>query len=406
MNASSASTAVPDLPHLPRWPRFTAAQIEAAERVLRSGRVNYWTGDECRLFEEEFAEFVGSRYAVAVANGTVALELALRALGVSHGDEVLVPSATFIATASAVVACGARPICVDVDLDSQSMTRATLEPHLTERTRGIVPVHLLGWPAPMSEILEFAREHELFVLEDCAQAHGATYKGQTVGSLGDAAAFSFCQDKILTTGGEGGMVVTSHERVWRRVWEQKDHGKSYDAVFHRDHPPGFRWVHESFGTNARMTELQAAIGREGLVELPEWLERRKKNAAHLDEFFAELPYFRVPSVPDHCRHAYYKYGVFVQPEELPNGWSRDALLQRIVSKGVPCYQGICPEIYREKAFPNAGWAPEGRHENAQKIWETGLMFLVHPPLGEDHMAHVVRALGEAVSEMEASVKPC
>ncbi len=238
------------------WPHFEADEIQAAMEVLQSGKVNYWSGKEGREFEREFASFTGCKYAVAVANGTLALELALRALGVGPGDEVITTARTFIASASCAVAVGARPVLADVDRDSGNMTAASIRAVLTPRTRAIVVVHLGGWPCEMDPILELARERSIRVIEDCAQAHGATYEGRPIGSMGDVAAFSFCQDKIMTTAGEGGMITLNSTEMFERAWAYKDDGKSYDAVYRRAHPPGYRWLRESWGSNWRLTEVQ------------------------------------------------------------------------------------------------------------------------------------------------------
>ncbi|REF36111.1 DegT/DnrJ/EryC1/StrS family aminotransferase [Thermasporomyces composti] len=380
----------------PPWPFIADDEIAAAVEVLRSGRINYWTGEEGRAFEREFAAAIGAAHAVAVSNGTVALELALRAVGVGPGDEVVVPARTFVATASAAVALGARPVVADIDPVTQTLTADTVRAVLTPRTRAIVPVHLGGWPAPMPELLALADEHGLVVVEDCAQAHGATLDGRSVGTFGHAAAWSFCQDKILTTAGEGGMVTTNDEAVWRAVWEYKDHGKSYDAVYHRAHPPGFRWLHESFGTNARMTEVQAALGRRALAKLPEWTRRRRHNAAILDDGLADVPGLRVVVPPPNVGHAYYKYYVFVEPERLAPGWDRDRIMTAVEAEGVPCFQGACAEIYLEKAFDVVG-RPAERRPVARKLGETSLMLLVHPTLDDDAMKDTVAALTKVMT---------
>ena len=294
--------------------------------VLQSGRVNYWTGQEGRKFEEEYAAFVGAKYAVALMNGSVALEAALVALGMAPGDEVVVTSRTFIASASCVIMQGGRPVMADVEPVSQNITAETIAAALTLRTKGIIAVHLAGWPCDMDPIMNLAREKDLWVIEDCAQANGATYKGRQVGSMGDVAAFSFCQDKIITTGGEGGMVTTNSHDIWDKIWSYKDHGKSFDAVYHREHPPGFRWLHESFGTNWRMTEMQAAIGRMHLRKLPQWLTLRRRNAAVLTDGFSRIPGLRLTIPPPDIEHAYYKYYVFVEPAALKSDWSRDRIM--------------------------------------------------------------------------------
>ena len=205
-------------------------------QVFRSGKVNYWTGGRAAV-RVRVCGISGCKHAVALANGTVALECALKALGVGPGDEVITTSRTFIASASCAVMLGARPVFADVDRESQNITAESIRRVLTPRTKAIVAVHLAGWPCEMDDILALAHERGIKVVEDCAQAHGATYKGRPVGSLGDVAAFSFCQDKIMTTAGEGGMVTTNSEELWNAMWSLKDHGKSYDAVYHREHAP-------------------------------------------------------------------------------------------------------------------------------------------------------------------------
>ena len=289
------------------WPVFEPDEIEAVSEVLRSGKVNYWTGSVGREFEKEYAAVLGVPYAVALHNGTQALELALYALGVGDGDEVITTPRTFIASASAAVMRGAVPVMAEIDRDSGNITAESIRAVLTPRTRAIIVVHLAGWPADMAPIMALAREHNLYVIEDCAQAHGAMYQGQHVGTIGDVGCFSFCQDKIMTTGGEGGLLVTRDEDVWRKAWAFKDHGKSFDAIYHKEHPLGFRWLHESFGTNWRMLEVQAAIGRLQLQKLPGWTRQRQRNAAVLTERFASLPALRVPVVPEGSEHAQYKY---------------------------------------------------------------------------------------------------
>lgn len=377
------------------WPSFTPEEADAVQRVLLSNRVNYWTGTEGREFEEEFAAHCLVKHAIALANGTVALELALHALGIGPGDEVITTARTFIASASCIVMCGATPIIADVDPDSQNITADTIRPLITSRTKAIVAVHLAGWPCDMEPIMALANEYGLKVIEDCAQCHGAMYKGRPIGSLGHVAAFSFCQDKIMTTGGEGGMLVTDDAALWEKAWAFKDHGKSYNAVYNRQHPPGFRWVHESFGTNMRMTEMQSAIGRIQLQRLPEWVAVRRRNADVLAEEFSSIDALRVTTPSADVFHSYYKYYVFVRPERLKSDWSRDRILAAVNSHGVPCYSGSCSEIYLEKAFIDAGFGPSKRLPVAKALGEASLMFLVHPTLGR----HEIEATCKAVAEV-------
>jgi dTDP-4-amino-4,6-dideoxygalactose transaminase len=385
----------------PPWPAFTEEEADAVHRVLLSNRVNYWTGDECRHFEHEFARFLGTQHAIALANGTVALDLALKALGIGPGDEVIVTPRTFLASVSCIVNAGARPVFADVDLDSQNITPESIAAVLTPATRAIIAVHLAGWPCEMDGILELAQAHDLAVIEDCAQAHGAMYRGRAVGSLGHVAAWSFCQDKIMTTGGEGGMVTTDDRELWSRMWSYKDHGKSWDAVYEREHPPGFRWLHESFGTNGRMIEMQAVIGRIQLERMPDWHARRLAIANTLWSAARELPGLRVPRIPKHIEHAAYKCYVFVRPEMLKAGWDRDRIMAEITALGVPCYSGSCSEVYLEKAFDGTGFRPEQRLPNAKELGETSLMFLCHPTLADEHVAKTCEVL-EAVMRRAVS----
>lgn len=378
------------------WPHFAEAEIQAACQVLRSGKVNYWTGTEGRSFEEEFTRASDCRYGVAVANGSLALELALYAVGIDPGDEVVVTCRSFIASASSVNIRGGKAIFADVDPVSQNITAETIAEVLTPRTRAVIAVHLAGWPCDMDPIVHLARERGFKVIEDCAQAHGASYKGRAVGSLGDVAAFSFCQDKILTTGGEGGMLVTNDEDIWRRAWSYKDHGKDYEAVFRRHHPPGFRWLHESLGSNWRLTEMQSALGRVLLTRLPGWVERRRELAGLLHDRFSDLPALRVTTPPDDISHSYYKYYVFLRPEKLRAGWDRDRVMAAITAEGIPCGSGSCGEIYLEKAF--AGSYTGQRLPVAEELARTSLMFLVHPTLTAEDMEDTVRAV-EKVLEL-------
>lgn len=362
------------------------------QRVLLSNKVNYWTGNECREFEKEFAAWCGARYAVALANGTVALDLALKALEIGPGDEVVVTPRTFIASASCVVNAGAKPVFADVDADSGNLTADTIAKVLTPQTKAVICVHLAGWPCDMDPIMALAAQHGFKVIEDCAQAHGARYKGCSVGGIGHVGAWSFCQDKIMTTGGEGGMVTTNDESLWRKMWSYKDHGKSYAAVYEREHPPGFRWLHESFGTNWRMLEMQAVIGRLQLERMPEWSAFREKYAHAIWEVCREFPALRVPPVPAGMKHAHYKCYVYVDLGRLRDDWGRDRIIGEINRLGVPCFQGSCSEVYLEKAFSDAGLQPNQPLPAARALGQTSVMLLVHPTLRKQDIDATLQAV--------------
>jgi dTDP-4-amino-4,6-dideoxygalactose transaminase len=380
-----------------QWPWFDEEQLGAAERVLRSGRVNYWTGTEVKAFESEFAAYCGVSQGIALANGTLALDFALKAAGIGTGDEVIVTPRTFVASASCVAMAGARPVFADVDGHSQNLAPAAVRAAITPRTRAVIAVHLAGWPCDMDAISAIARERGLLVIEDCAQAHGATIRGRRVGSFGDIAAFSFCQDKIMTTAGEGGLLLVRDPQVFERAWSLKDHGKNRKKMLEPPRGHGFRWVHDSLGTNGRMIELQAAIGRIQLRRLEDWLTVRRRNAAILDRQFEAIGALEVHRPPPEVGHAYYKYYTFVRPERLRPGWSRDRILEAVNAAGATCRSGSCSEVYLEKAFDGTGARPPERLPVARRLGETSLMFEVHPTLGPERM----RRTGEIVAGVMA-----
>lgn len=387
---------VRDVP-LPVWPHFDEEVVAAASSVLRSGKVNYWTGDEGKCFEEEYAAAIGCSHAIALSNGTAALELALQGLGVGPGDEVVVPSRTFIASASCAVMRGAKPIVADVDGDSQTITVDAIERVLSPRTKAIIAVHLAGWPCEMDSIMELARRHGIKVVEDCAQAHHAKYKGKHVGTIGDVGAFSFCQDKIMTTGGEGGMLTTSDDDLWKRCWSLKDHGKDWDVLRSPHQPHLFRWLHGSFGTNWRLTEMQSAMGRIMLKQLPESVAIRRQNAAQLNTRLSSIASLRIPQPPSHIEHSYYKFYAFVNSGCLAQGWTRDRIVQAVQAEGIPCGPGSCSEIYLEKAFVDSGLKPLERLPIAKELGETSLMFMVHPTLKSEDVDQIAQAVSKVLS---------
>jgi len=379
------------------WPVFADDEISAVEEVLKSGKVNAWTGTQVTSFENELSSYIGVKNAIATANGSLALELALHVLAIGNDDEVIVTPRSFIASASSVVLKGATPVFADIDLESQNVTADSIRKVISPKTRAIIVVHLAGGPCEMDAIMAIAKEENLYVIEDCAQALGARYKDKAVGSFGDVSIFSFCQDKILTTGGEGGMLATNSDTIWERAWSYKEHGKNIKAVQRTDESPEFSWLHDSFGTNLRMTEMQAAIGRLQLKKLTGWLEKRRCNAQKLSNCFKKIKGLRVVTPNDDIQHAYYKYYVFIQSDLLKPEWDRMRVLNAIIAEGIPCFTGSCPEIYREKAFVEY-LGPMQQLPVAKELGEMSLMFLVHPTLGEKEMGCVCTAVNKVMQD--------
>ncbi|HBS30162.1 MAG TPA: aminotransferase [Parvularcula sp.] len=364
-----------------KWPVYADDEVEAVTKVLRSGRVNSLQhGDQCRSFEAAFAKSCDMPYGISLANGTLALELALRALEIGPGDDVIVTSRSFVASASCVVNAGAAPVFADVDADSQNLTASSVRAALTPKTRAIIVVHLAGYSSEMDELCALAGEKGLKLIEDCAQAHGATYKGRPVGSFGDASAFSFCTDKIMSTGGEGGMLLLKDEEAFLRAWSYKDHGKDYALAMEKSTEPKFRWMISSVGTNFRMTEMQAAIGLHQLSKLKFWVEERRARARILDGVFGELIAVRLPAARNDIGHAYYKYYLFIRPEKLREGWSRDRILREAAALGAPCGPGSCSEIYLEKAFIDRGACDHPRLPVTRALGETSILLPVDQTL--------------------------
>ena len=383
----------------PAWPAFEQDEQDAVQAVLRSGRVNYWTGTRGRELEKAIAAACDSRHAIVMANGSVTLDAILKALEIGPGDEVIVTPRSFLASASCIALAGARPVFADVDLTSQNITPETVRPLIGARTRAIIAVHLGGWPCDMIGLKALADEHGLALIEDCAQAHGARLHGRPAGSFGDVASFSFCQDKIVTTGGEGGAVVTDDDALWERIWSFKDHGKSYAKCQSQDHPPGYRWLHDGLGTNLRMTEMQAAIGLLQYRKLPGWIAARRRNARMLDDGFRDLPALRLAEPPAEVEHAYYKYYVFVRRERLRPGWSRDRIMAEVNARGIVCLTGGCPELYRERTL--ADHAPASPLPNARRLGEESLMLQVHPTLKPAHIQRVIEGVRDVVQAATA-----
>ncbi len=378
------------------WPSFDREIIKAVEKVLSSGKVNQWTGQHVYAFEKEYAQYLGIKQAIAMANGSVTLDVALRALGIGPGDEVVVASRSFVASASCVSLTGALPVFADVDPQSGNMTAETIAAVLTKKTKAVIAVHLAGWPCDMDPILKLCRVRKLSLIEDCAQAHGARYKGKPVGTFGPFASFSFCQDKIFTTGGEGGLLAVKAPKLWKKAWSLKDHGRDFDVVFHQKGGTGFKWMVNSFGTNYRMTEMQAVIGRIMLKRLDDMVAVRRRNAAMLDDAFETIPGLTVTRPPDEIYHAYYKYYVLVDTPRLKKDWSRDRILQELAALGIPCGSGACPEIYREKAFrmqrKKAGLKPQPRLPVTRKLGEKSIMLQVHPTLSQRSIHYVIDSM--------------
>jgi dTDP-4-amino-4,6-dideoxygalactose transaminase len=383
------------------WPFYADDEIAAVTEILRSGRVNQWTGPHVFQFEQACSARFGGGHAIALANGSVALELALRSFGIGADDEVIVSPRSFVASASCVTLVGATPVFADVDLESGNITPQSVARVLSEKTRAIIPVHLSGWPADVPGIMELVRGRGVKVIEDCAQAHGAEIDGESVGSFGDAAAFSFCQDKIISTGGEGGLLTIKDESARAWAWSFKDHGKSFAKSTAPPGEPGmFRWVHDAIGTNWRLTGPQAAIGLAQLAKLDDWRAARTRNAAIWAEALGQVPGLRVPlPAGNSLRHAFYKlYFTIDRGTDEEAAELRSKILKQSADAGLRVFSGSCSEIYREGAFAAL---PHAECPVSRSLGARSLMVEVHPTLRPDllqlraeRLADIARAILE------------
>ena len=363
------------------WPYFDEEMINITKEILSSGKVNYWTGNHCRQFELSFAKLFEQKYSVSLMNGSVALTAAYMSLELKKDDEVITTPRTFIATTYAMQILGIKPVFVDVCRNSGTITSNNIERAINSKTKAIAVVHIGGWPADMESICALAKKYNLKVIEDCSQAHGAKINNKPVGSFGDIATWSFCQDKIISTGGEGGMISTNNEILMDKIWSYKDHGKTRNAVYKINHNPGYRWVHERIGTNMRMTEIQAAIGEIQLKRLDKWIDLRNRNAFILFDHLKDIPCIRIPMPESNIKSAWYKFYVYLEFNNLKSDWNRNKIISELAKKNFPSFYGSCSEIYLEKGLKNfkiSGY--KERLEFAEELGKTSLMFLVHPTI--------------------------
>ena len=374
------------------YPYFDKNTLKKVELVLKSGRVNYWTGKKCIQFEKEFSKYMGRKYSITVSNGSVALELALKALKLKKGDEIIVSPRSFIISASCVLNLGLKPVFADID-DNGNLEIESIKKVFNTNVKVVILVHLNGLSCDMDPILKFVKKKKIILIEDCSQAHGAIYKGKKVGSFGDISTWSFCQDKIISTGGEGGIISTNNRKLWLKLWSLKDHGKNYNKVFNKKHKVGFRWMHDNLGSNYRMTEMQAVIGSEQLKLLNQQIKKRNFLAnlylTKLKDYFQKYdilkkPDFKCQTCPlkknlrkcNKCLHAFYRLNLYINKSK--NKISQINLIEQLNKKKVACTVGACPEIYKEKIFKKLRVNQKKILNNAKLLGDTSIMFPINP----------------------------
>ena len=343
------------------YPYYSKQEIKKVSSILKKGRVNYWTGKECNSFEKEFATYHELKFGVAVSNGSVALEIALKSLKLENDYHAIVTPRSFIISASAINNTNGVPVFADVDVNG-NLYLDSIKKNITPKTKVVVLVHLYGHPANALEIKKYLKKKKIFLIEDCSHAHGGIFKNRKIGSFGDLSIWSFCNEKIISTGGEGGMICTNNLTIFKRCWSIKDHGKSFDKSKKKIKNYGkFRWLHENYGSNFRMTEMQAGIGRIQLKRLDYQLKKRELLAKKIYQVFKyfvikklfEEPNFKCFDCPksknnffcNNCRFTFYRFNIL-----LNNSESRNKLLRKLISNKINCGSGYNAEIYKERFY--------------------------------------------------------
>ena len=375
------------------WPHVSKSETILINKVLKSNKLNYWTGNNCKLFEQEFSKYIGKKYGVSLCNASVALDISLKAFNFKKGDEIVVTPRSYISSASCVINNYLKPVFADIDPNSQNINGETIKKVITNKTKAIILVHLAGYPCEMSEIMNIAKKYKLKIIEDCSQSHGAMYRNKFTGSFGDIAIWSFCNDKIMNTLGEGGMLCVNNKKLYKKIWSLKDCGKNYSKFINNKKSYNFKWVHDFYGTNLRLTEVQAVVGRYQLKKLNYWVNTRKKYSSIILNNVKGLNIVNFHQVPSYIKHSYYRCYLRLNKKNIKKNWNKAKIIKAMNSKGIPCNSGSCPEIYKEKAFLNLKIKFK-KKKIASAISDEYIAFMVHPTLEKKNIIKISKTIKE------------
>lgn len=382
----------------PKWPTYSSSEIKKVKEILNSGKVNYWTGDNCNNFENKFAKHFNKKFGISVATGSIALDLAIKSLNLKKNDQVLVTPRSYIASASCVISQNLMPIFVDIDLNSQNILYEDLKKKITRNTKAIILVHLAGYPCDMDKIVKICKKYKIKIIEDCSQAHGAKYNSKFVGSFGDIAIWSFCNDKIMSTGGEGGMLLTNNYQYYKKIFALKDCGKNIDKIKKNTFKPKFQWIHDSIGNNFRMTEMQAAIGIIQLRNLNKWVKKRNSFSLKINKVLSKFSYIRTTKIPSNIFHSFYRCYFFLNKKIIKNKFTREALIKTLKKYNIDCNVGSCPEIYLEGAFKKIKNVK--RLKNAKILGETSVALFVNHNFNKIHETKYLNNLNKVLKKFD------
>jgi dTDP-4-amino-4,6-dideoxygalactose transaminase len=382
------------------WPYVSKQEHKIVSDVLKSNKLNYWTGLQCKSFEKEFSSFFGKKYGVSVCNASVALDISLRSLNLPQGSEIIVTPRSYVSSASCVLNNNLKPIFADIDINSQNLSPKSIEKKINKKTKAIILVHLSGYPCEMDKIVKIAKKNKILIIEDCSQSHGAKYRNKFTGSFGDIAIWSFCNDKIMNTLGEGGMICVNNEKIYKKIWSLKDCGKNLDKIMNKaSNKFDFKWVHDSQGTNLRMTEVQAAVGRYQLRQLNNSIKIRQRNASIIYRALKNSKIAIIPKIPTYISHSFYRCYVLLDKKKINNKWSKTKMIKYLNSSGIECNSGSCPEIYREGVFKKFNGRIKARN-NARSINQSTISFKVHPTISLKNMKIKSKKINEIFSKAE------
>lgn len=383
------------------WPIVSKQEKILINRVLNSNKLNYWTGHNCKLFEKEYSNFFNKKYGISVCNASVGLDISLKALNLQKDSEVIVSPRSYVSSASCVINNNLKPVFADIDINSQNMCPKSIKQLINKKTKVIILVHLAGYPCEMNEITSIAKKNNIFLIEDCSQSHGSSYYGRYTGSFGDIAVWSFCNDKIINTLGEGGMICVNDDKIYKKIWSLKDCGKNFNKIINKpSNTYNFRWIHDFNGTNLRMTELQAAIGRHQLKKLTGFVKLRKRNANTIYDALKKSNLAIIPKIPDYISHSFYRCYILLNFKKIKKNWSKEKIIKHLNLEGVECNSGSCPEIYKEKVFKNLGYKFDKK--NAKSINQSAISFLVHPTISFKSIKMKAKIIKKIFLEAEAN----
>lgn len=380
-----------------KWPSYSLKEANDVKQAIIKSNLNYWTGKETLKFEKKFSNFFGLKYALAISNASTGLDIAIKALNIQKNDEVIVSPKSYYSSVSCIIKNKAKPIFIDVNLNSHCFDENKIEEKITNKTKLILCVHLGGFPCNMKKIKKIAKKYNLFILEDCSQAHGAMIGNKFVGTFGDISVWSFCNDKIISTG-EGGVISSNKKKLFKKIWSLKENGRDYDAVYSKKHKFGYKWIHNHLGYNYRMTEMQAILGLNQLNKLNKNISIRNYFYQQIIKNYENFEAVKFQKIPKSYTNSFYRLYAIVNLNFIKSEWDRDRLIKYLNKIGIDCNVGSCSELYKEKGikkyFKNNHILP-----NAEILSKNSIAFNIHHKCSEKYIEFVWKSLNKTIKKI-------